>query len=429
MQTIEPYKGTRDFYPEDKYIQNYMFGVFADVVKKYGYLEYGAPILELSSLYQSKSSDEIISEQTYIFKDRGNREVVMRPEMTPSLARMVARQRQELVQPIRWFSIPNLFRYERPQKGRLREHWQLNVDMFGVEGIPAEHEMLSIIQDIMVAFGATKDDYIIRISDRRIINEIFQQLKLNENQIPLIVALIDKYHKLGSSAFLAEVKHHLTKEQINSGLDHSLAALMQVKDIGELSDMFSLETTYELNKLIEKLEESDQVKVVFDPAIIRGFNYYTGIVFEVYDNDPQNSRALCGGGRYDELMGLFGVEKLPTVGFGWGDVSMYEFLSSRDLLPKRETEKSLRVLLLGRIYFEASSIISAIRNNGIVVAVDMTDRSLDKKLKAADKDGFENCLIIGEQELKSKKFTLKNLKNKSQDQLTLSKIIEIFKKQ
>jgi histidyl-tRNA synthetase len=426
MQTTEPYKGTRDFYPEDKFIQNYMFGVFADVVKRYGYLEYDAPILELSSLYQSKSNDEIVSEQTYIFKDRGNREVVMRPEMTPSLARMVARQRQELVQPIRWFSIPNLFRYERPQKGRLREHWQLNVDMFGVEGIPAEHEMLNIIQDIMVAFGANKEDYTIRISDRRIINEVFQQLELNENQIPLIVGLIDKYHKLGLNVFLVEVKKHLTQEQLDSGLDKALSSLMQVKSIDELSEMFSLETTYELSKLIEKLEEADQVKVVFDPAIIRGFNYYTGIVFEIYDSDPQNSRALCGGGRYDELMGLFGVAKLPTVGFGWGDVSMYEFLLSRGLLPKRETEKSLRVLLLGRIYFEASSIIAALRDNGIVTVVDMTDRSLDKKLKAADKDGFENCLIIGEQELKSKKFTLKNLKNKSQDQLTLSKIIEVF---
>jgi histidyl-tRNA synthetase len=298
-----------------------------------------------------------------------------------------------------------------------------------LKGIPAEHELISVIKDIMIAFGASKNDYTIRISDRRIINEIFHSLKLNKNQIAPIVSLIDKYHKLGKSVFLAEVKKHLNKNQIDSKLDNRLASLMQADNLSELSEMFSLETSYELSKLIEKLQETDDINIVFDPAIIRGFNYYTGIVFEVYDNNAENPRSLCGGGRYDELMSLFGAEKLPTVGFGWGDVSMYEFLRSRNLLPVSKVEDTLRVLLIGRIYFEASSIVEALRANGIVVSVDMVDRSLEKKLKAAAKEGFENCLIIGEQELKSKKFTLKNLREKTQVQVALSGVIANFKNQ
>lgn len=253
-----PYKGVRDFYPEDMAIQNYIFSVWHKVAKEYNYQEYSASLLEYADLYRSKSGDEIVNEQMYIFTDKGDREVALRPEMTPSLARMVAARRKGLKLPLRWYSIPNCFRYERPQRGRKREHWQLNCDIMGVANISAEIEIISMVYKIMKAFGADDSSFEIRLN--------------NPN---------------GNINDLEDIKNKLGELGIkNTKVDESLA---------------------------------------------RGQTYYTGIVFEFFDTDPENNRSICGGGRYDNLLEMFGVEPLPTVGFGMGDITMRDFLETHNL--------------------------------------------------------------------------------------------------
>lgn len=245
-----PYKGVRDFYPEDMAIENYIFNTWRKVAEKYGYLEYSASLLEPTEIYTEKSGREIVDEQTFTFKDRGDRSVTLRPEMTPTTARMIAARRKSLKFPIRWFSIPNLFRYERPQRGRRREHWQLNCDLVGSAGIESDKEIISLAYAIMKEFGASEKDFEVRINNADINN---------------------------------------------------------FKDIGP--------------------------NIVSDPSLARGQTYYTGMVFEIFDTNKENARALAGGGRYDNLLELFDVEPVPAVGFGMGDIALRDFLETHKLKP------------------------------------------------------------------------------------------------
>ena len=256
----DPYKGVQDFYPEDMVIQNYLFNTWRKVVESKGYVEYSASLLEPTELYAEKSGAEIVNEQTFTFIDRGERSVTLRPEMTPTLARMVATRRKSLKYPLRWYSIPNLFRYERPQKGRRREHWQLNVDILGVAGIEAEIEIITLADTIMQTFGAKREDYEIRM--------------------------------------------------------HTMAG-----------------SNEDLEQVMQKLRDSGIINIKVDYSFKRGQAYYTGVVFEFYDTNPENPRSILGGGRYDNLMELFDVEKLPAVGFGAGDVTMKDFLETHKLGP------------------------------------------------------------------------------------------------
>src|SRR5437868_4346725 len=203
----QPYKGARDFYPEDKRLQKYMFGVLRRVAESFGYQEYDAPIIEPLELYLSKTSEEIVAEQTYSFVDRGGRNVTLRPEMTPSVSRMVAARRQELAYPLRWYSLPNLWRYERPQRGRLREHWQLNVDLFGVPGIEGDHETVLVADSILRAFGAERDSYEIRLNSRSLVNWLLlEYLRLEYSQATTLMRLIDRTDKISEKEFRAAVE-------------------------------------------------------------------------------------------------------------------------------------------------------------------------------------------------------------------------------
>src|SRR4051812_49228308 len=204
--STQPYKGARDFYPEDKRLQKYMFSKWREVAERYGYEEYDAPILEPLEIYLAKTGDEIVNEQTYVFEDRGGRKVVIRPEMTPTVSRMVAARRQELGYPLRWYSIPNLWRYERPQKGRLREHWQYNVDIFGVEDTGAEAEVIALVDSVFKAFGASHEMYEIRLNHRGLIDYLLvDYLGLNEKDRHAIGKLIDRFHKMSRSDFITKV--------------------------------------------------------------------------------------------------------------------------------------------------------------------------------------------------------------------------------
>ncbi len=410
--TTQPYKGARDFYPEDKRVQRYMFGVMRQVCESFGYEEYGAPILEPTELYLSKGNQEIIDEQTYTFTDRGKRSVTIRTEMTPSVSRMVAARRQESAYPLRWYSIPNLWRYERPQRGRLREFWQLNVDIFGVEGLEAEHEIIVLADKLMQAYGAKRSMYDILLSSRELTNFLFgEYLGLSETQRDTLIRLVDRMKKLEKSSFLAQADAILAPSQREAGVLPRLQSLLATKNLADLPEGTQNHPAVErLQKLERMLRSSGVSNARFDVTLMRGFDYYTDIVFEVFDTDPENSRAMFGGGRYDGLVGLFGVEPVATVGFGMGDVTLENFLRSHKLLPKLVPEVDVYVALIGEdIYEKAQATLSVLREAGVKVAVDTSGRKLEKQIKTAEKKGIQTVLFIGEEDLRNKQFEVKNL--------------------
>ncbi|MDP2593220.1 MAG: ATP phosphoribosyltransferase regulatory subunit [bacterium] len=305
------YKGVRDFYPEDMAVQNYIFSTWKKAAEKFGYSEYSASVLEPAELYRSKGSEEIVNEQMFTFTDRGGREVALRPEMTPSLARMIAARRKSLKFPLRWYTIANCFRYERPQRGRRREHWQLNADIMGIAGIEAEVEIISLAHTIMKVFGAKDEDFEIRINDRKAIFKIFEPILRDKTQWSEACRFLDKRPKLKPEEQEEGNKKYFTRafNQSEAGNIHKSKMLDEVKEA--------------LN--------AKGIKIVLDSSLMRGFDYYTGMVFEVFDTHPDNNRSLFGGGRYDNLLELFGTEPVPTVGFGMGDITIRDFLETHKL--------------------------------------------------------------------------------------------------
>lgn len=411
--STQPYKGARDFYPEDKRLQSYMFTTWRKVAERYGYEEYDAPILEPLEIYTAKSGEEIVNEQTYLFEDRGGRKVVIRPEMTPTVSRMVAGKRQELGYPLRWYSIPNLWRYERPQRGRLREHWQLNVDIFGVAGAAAEVEIITLIDDMFKSFGAGPDMYQIKLNSRELINYLLQDyLGLDEDQTHAISKLIDRMHKLDRPKFIAQVDETLGAAAKQGGVTEKLLAILAASTIADLpSEAHSQPFTKDLDATLKHLKAAGVTNAVFDVSIMRGFDYYTGIVFEVNDTHPDNNRSMLGGGRYDGLVGLFGVAPVPTVGFGWGDVTLQNFLEIHHLLPADKSVTDVYVALVGDVSAGAQPIIAELRNQGLNVAVDLSAKKIGNQFKTATKKGINHVLIIGGAELASGKYTLKDLQS------------------
>ena len=424
-----PYKGARDFYPEDKRLQKYLFGVMRVTAEKFGYEEYDAPILEPLELYRAKTGEEIVNEQTYTFEDRGGRKVTLRPEMTPSVSRMVAAKRQELAYPLRWYSIPNLWRYERPQRGRLREHWQLNIDIFGLAGLEAEHEVIQLADAVLQAYGAKRDMYTIRLNSRKLMDEILRgYLGLDHVQSQTISKLLDRMHKMDHAEFVADTDAIFSPSQREKGKSKAFADLLGVKTLSDLpDDVVQTEPAKELQKLMDLLDQSGIINTVFDITIMRGFDYYTDIVFEVFDTDEQNNRSMFGGGRYDGLVGLFGVEPVPTVGFGMGDVTLANFLETHSLLPDLKPETDLYVVLIGDVYEKAQKTLSDLRGMGLNIAVDMSGRKVDAGIKSAVKKGVAYALFIGEQELTAGQFNLKNLHSGEEEKHSLERTASIVK--
>ncbi|MET1032969.1 MAG: histidine--tRNA ligase [Candidatus Saccharimonadales bacterium] len=425
--STQPYKGARDFYPEDKRLQKYMFSTIRKVVEQYGYEEYDAPILEPLDLYLAKTGEEIVNEQTYTFEDRGGRRVAIRPEMTPTVSRMVAGKRQELGYPLRWYSIPNLWRYERPQRGRLREHWQLNVDIFGQQDMFAEMELIQISDAILKRFGATHDMYSIRVNSRKLMDFIMRDyLKLDNVQTHTVSKLIDRINKMPAAEFEAEVDALFTPTQRDEGSSNKLLGLLKIKKLSHLPEVIrDHESAQELKKLIDTLEDARVTNVVFDITIMRGFDYYTGIVFELFDHHQENNRSMMGGGRYDGLVGLFGVEPVPTVGFGWGDVTLQNFLEGHDLMPNLRPETDVYVILIGDVYAKAQRVIEDLREMGANVAVDLTGRKPDKQIKSAVKKGIHYAMFIGEKEIADEQYVVRNLLTAVEERHSASRIVSI----
>lgn len=420
--STESYKGVRDFYPEDKAVQNYIFGVMRKVAQSWGYVEYDASILEPLQLYKSKTSEEIVNEQIYSFTDRGGREVALRPEMTPTAVRMVAGRIQELPAPIRWFSIPNLFRYEKPQRGRLREHWQLNMDLFGVPGLLAEVEIIGAAFDIMKKFGAADQDFQIRISSRELLDDVFKKVNIDEDKRQFVYRLLDKKEKMPDEDFR-----------------RSLATLIGEKSTEELLEnlyfgegLFSMlpqsEAAKRLSETLKMLRENGVSNLVFTPTLTRGFDYYTGTVFEVFDTNKENPRALFGGGRYDDLVGSFAKDKVPAIGFGMGDVTVRDFLETHHLLPKLDLATDLYICVPPETKMEeVYKVAAALREKGVNVAVDISGKKLSDQLKSLDKRKIPFVATIGSEELKTQKFTVRNTETREEKSGDISEIIRVIR--
>ncbi len=424
----DPYKGVRDFYPEEMFVQDFILDTMRRVSESYGFEEYSASILEPTELYTSKTSDEIVNEQTYTFIDRGERSVTLRPEMTPTVARMIAARRRDLAFPVRWYSIPNLFRYERPQKGRLREHWQLNCDIFGTTAIEADVEIISLSWAIMRAFGATPDDFEIRVNSRKLTSFIFSDaLKLSETDAKKISRIIDRKLKISKESFETEVRQAIP--------DSARAELLITALESETLDAF-IETFPEIKTSAQKIldeclllqhllgEEGIQ-NVVFHPTLMRGFDYYTGFVFEVFDTNPENRRSMFGGGRYDNLTGLFGGDPISGVGFGMGDVTIRDFLESRKLIPPYTPQTDLYLAPLeSHTLPYAKELAHMLRERGVNVAIDFTFRKAGDQVKTATRHKIPFVIVIGDKEITSRTFMVKNLSAHEESPITEGALAE-----
>jgi histidyl-tRNA synthetase len=401
----DPYKGVRDFYPADQAVLNRIFAAWRGVCEKAGYVEYEASILEPSELYKAKGADnqELVSEQTYTFVDRGEREVTLRPEMTPTVARMVAAKRRELGFPLRWYSIPNCFRYERPQRGRLREFWQLNVDLFGSRSLASDGEIIGVAYGIMRALGAAESDFLIKLGSRTYLNHIIADVGLSEEQGKKLLGLLDRKSKISTVDFDRELE--------SLGVNKSLLEPTNVPaDVAEL---------------VEKFAAAGINNIIYDPAVVRGFAYYTGIVFEVFDTHPDNNRALMGGGRYDNLTQLFDDEPLPGVGFAIGDATMRDFLEVRGLIPEYAPPTQVYVAVTApELAYEAQTLAGELRRAGLNVAIDFGERKLGDQIKTAGKHKIPWLVVVGQNELESGLFTLRNLESGAEEQLNRDQLAQ-----
>lgn len=422
----QPYKGTRDYFPQDKRTQNYIFNTWRKAVESFGYEEYGAPILEPIDIYAAKSGQELVNDQTYVFSDRGGRIVAIRPEMTPSISRMVAARRQELAYPARLYSIANFMRYERPQRGREREFWQLNVDVFGVDDVAADIEIITIADTILKAFGGKDGDYVIRVNNRKFINFMMSQyLGLDEVQSQQMTKLFDRRGKITDQDFKEQAMLIFgDTDAIDERFD-KVTQLVTATSIDSLpEELKGSAALEELQTVFEGVLKAGVTAAVFDASLMRGLDYYTGTVFEVFDTHPDNNRSLFGGGRYDGLVGLFGAEPISAVGMAPGNTMIENFLAVRGLIPEQKSLTQLYIVVIDDAFDTANAVARELRAAGINTEVDITTRKIDKKIKSATKKNIEHVLFVGAKDTDT--FSLKNLLSENEQKLSVAEIIAQF---
>ncbi|MFZ1258200.1 MAG: histidine--tRNA ligase [Candidatus Saccharimonas sp.] len=424
----DPYKGSRDWYPADLRLREYIFAAWRTVAKRYGYEQYDAPLLEPIDVYAAKSGQELVSEQTYQFIDRGERKVAIRPEMTPSVSRMIAARYQEITFPARWFSIGQYMRYERPQRGREREFWQLNCDIFGCEGALAEAEIICMGSDMLREMRATPDMFTIRINNRMIIDFMMAHyLALDSVQAQLMMKLFDRKSKIAPEAFRDQAIDIFGPEDAPRGLQR-MAQLLAAKTMADLPESIrDSEPVRDIQILFTHLERAGITNAVFDITLMRGLDYYTGTVFEFYDTHPENNRALFGGGRYDGLVGLFGAPQVSAVGIAPGLTTTELFLQAHDLLPRLQSTTQVYVVVIGEALRGAINVATTLRAEGLTVEVDFTGRAIDKQLKTAIKKSITHVLFVGTDEIKTEVYPLKNTQTGESVSLSLERIVTTLK--
>ncbi len=427
---FQRYIGVRDFFPEDTLFRNWMFSQQRKICINYGYEEYGGPLLEPLELYRVKSSEEIVNDQLYRFTDRGQREVALRPELTPTLARMVALRSREFSYPLRWFNIGNFMRYERPGRGRLREFFQLNVDLLGPKGWLADSEIIMLAIDILRSYGSKPEHYKVFYSDRRIMEGLLKPWVRDEAHLRAVGRVIDKRSKLKKEQFEA-----LLEETVGGKSAAHQVLDMLALDLGDLKNLAAGEKIESdlvagLIDMTAYLEEQGYGgRLRFDPSIVRGFDYYTAFIFEIFDSNPQNQRAIFGGGRYDRLMGLFGGRDIPAVGFGMGDVTLENFLRGHDLVATNlGVPQGISILLLSAQFLaQCSRMARSLREAGFTVEMALDPhRRMGKQIETAVKKNRRYVIILGEKESQRASVAVKDLQTGDQKELQQDRLLDYF---
>ena len=400
-------RGTRDFYPEDMRLRNWLFERFHSAARSHGFEEYDAPVLEREELYTRKAGEEIVG-QLYNFEDKGGRKVALRPEMTPSLARMVMARAGALALPIKWYSIPQCWRYERTQRGRGREHYQWNVDIWGMNGIEADAELLSVLVQFFDSVGLSSEDLVIRISSRKVLEEVLGSLGLEGEIFAQTCVIVDKMDKLPEDVIEAQLSDlGLSSESIST-----IRSVLGITDLESLSSALSSdsEALIELQSLFSLCDSygiSDWVS--FDASVVRGLAYYTGPVFEAHDR-AGNLRAICGGGRYDKLIGTLGGNDLPATGFGFGDMVVMELLADKGLLPELSTGVSDVVFGMGtELRGAAMQVAAKLRSAGRTVDLVLEDKKMKWVFKHAERCGATRLVMVMPDEWAEGKVRIKDL--------------------
>jgi len=385
-------RGTRDFYPEDMRVRNWLFERFHSAALSHGFEEYDAPVLETEDLYTRKSGEEI-TQQLYNFEDKGGRKVALRPEMTPTLARMVMARSGALPLPIKWYSIPQCWRYERTQRGRGREHYQWNVDIWGADGVEADAELISVLVKFFRSVGLSSDDLVIRVSSRKVLEEVLGSLGISGDGFSKTCIVIDKMDKLPADV----IESQLSELGLDQDAISTIQSVLSINDLGELEGSLGAdsEAVSEL-KSIFSLSESYGISdwMELDASVVRGLAYYTGPVFEAHDRAGE-LRAVCGGGRYDRLIGTLGGKDLPATGFGFGDMVVMELLEAKGLVP--EINNGVQDIVFGmgpELRDAAMRVASSLRSSGRSADLVLEDKKMKWVFKHAERIGAERLVMV-----------------------------------
>jgi histidyl-tRNA synthetase len=413
-------RGTRDFYPEDMRLRNWLFDNFDDAALLHGFQEYDAPVLESEELYTRKQGEEI-TQQLYNFKDKGDRKVALRPEMTPSLARMVMSRAGVLPMPIKWYSIPQCWRYERTQRGRGREHYQWNVDIWGTDAISADAELISVLVTFFKSVGLTEEDLVIKMSSRKVLEEVLGSLGLEGDIFAKTCIIVDKMDKLPADV----VSEQLGDLGLEKSAIQTIQSTLVIKDMNSLEEILGKESAAvtELTSLFSVLEAYEiSGWIEFDASIVRGLAYYTGPVFEAHDRAGE-LRAICGGGRYDKLLSTLGGKDLPATGFGFGDMVIMELLAEKGLVPELFSGIDDVVISLSpELRNAAMSVVSSLRETGRTVDLVLEDKRLKWAFKHAERSGAERLVMVMPEEWKDGKVKIKDLETGEEEEVSIESL-------
>ncbi len=417
----QPPKGTSDWLPDEFNVRQYIFDTWKRVCELYGFEQYLTPVFESAELYRAKSGDEVGGKELMTITDRAGREFALRPEMTPSVTRLVTRIYDQAPKPLKLFSIANFIRNEKPQRGRNREFWQLNCDTFGTDSLAADIEVMQIALDIMLAFNPPKDSFCLYINNRKLINDLLALSGIADDRKLDTIRLMDKWNKLDPK-----------------DLESAFAEIEVSRDSFVLLEKFmKSKTEVELGEAIPKLKDSEGFKEIveatvtlrelgygeyvnFKADLIRGFDYYDGIVFEIFDKHPDNLRAMFGGGRYNGLAEIFGKTSFPAVGFAPGDETTKLFLESWGLLDKiKKTERYYLPLLDESLTLEYKKLSGKLRGNGLSVEAGLEAQKLNKALEYANRKGFNKVVIFAGQEKEQEIYKIKDMSSGEETELKL----------
>ena len=434
MATFQTLPGFREFYPEDFARRNHVFRLWRQTASTYGFVEYDAPVLEPLELYKAKSGDEIEG-QLFSFTDKGGREVALRPEMTPTVCRLIGAKASALKRPIKWFSIGEFYRYERMQKGRGRCFSQFNADIFGEPGPEAEIELIALLTQCLCAFGLTEQDFYVRLSDRNLWFYYLEALGLDEPRIRSVLGVVDKFEKAGDEAFKSYTEQF---GELDAALKAKVLAFLQIKSLADLEALLApiggeklAARLVEWRKLLGGLKAMGLERFIeVDLGVVRGLAYYTGFVFEAFDRKGE-LRALAGGGRYDDLVQKLGGPEFPAVGFAIGDMTFALLLEQRGLTPTMVQAPDVYCVIGGEAErIAAFGAIQTIRASGYRVDYPMRDVAFGKQLKAASDSGAKLALIFGADELAKGVVKIRNLGDRTESEVpsadVMSAVREFF---